>query len=232
MYRTIVTALIVSASSPVVAQEASNVTAAVMSQDQIVAFNKAVADFTAGQQAQQAGDNATAVAKYDAALPAIRDAVKVQPDNLNNVNFLANALYAAAAANVALNKIDAVPPLYEESLPYWRKVVEAKPTDATSSMVLTSVLIQLGNFKLSKQDKEGASPLYVEAMSLARKSVGENGNAANRNLLLSAIIGASQTSDDPALKSEAAAMSKAMMADGTVDAVNKPAAQILAGSGK
>ncbi|NML91166.1 MULTISPECIES: hypothetical protein [unclassified Sphingobium] len=232
MYRTIVTALIVSASSPVVAQEASNVTAAVMSQDQIVAFNKAVADFTAGQQAQQAGDNATAVAKYDAALPAIQDAVKVQPDNLNNVNFLANALYAAAAANVALNKIDAVPPLYEESLPYWRKVVEAKPTDATSSMVLTSVLIQLGNFKLSKQDKEGASPLYVEAMSLARKSVGENGNAANRNLLLSAIIGASQTSDDPALKSEAAAMSKAMMADGTVDAVNKPAAQILAGSGK
>ncbi|WP_150295417.1 hypothetical protein [Sphingobium estronivorans] len=232
MYRAIVAALLLSASCPVVAQEASSVTAAVMSQDQIVAFNKAVADFTAGQQAQQAGDNVTAVTRYDAALPAIRDSVKAQPDNLNNVNFLANALYAAAAANVALKKIDAVPPLYEESLPYWRKVVDAKPTDATSSMVLTSVLIQLGNFKLSKQDKEGAAPLYVEAMSLARKSVGANGNAANRNLLLSAIIGASQTSDDPALKSEGAAMSKAMMADGTVDAVNKPAAQILAGSGK
>ena len=232
MYRIIAAALLLSASCPVAAQEPSNVAATAMSQDQIVAFNKAVADFTAGQQAQQAGDNVTAIAKYDAALPAIRDAVKVQPDNLNNVNFLANALYAAAAANVALKKIDAVPPLYEESLPYWRKVVAAKPTDATSTTVLTSVLIQLGNFKLSKQDKEGAAPLYVEAMSLARKSVGENGSAANRNLLLSAIIGASQTSDDPALKSEAGVMSKAMLADGTVDAVNKPAAQILAGAGK
>ena len=117
-----------------------------------MAFNKAVTDFTAGQQAQQKGDNATALAKYDAALPAIRDAVKTQPDKIDNVNFLANALYATAAATAALQKLDAVAPLYEESLPHWRKVVVARPTDAQSRGVLTGILIQVGNFKLGKQD--------------------------------------------------------------------------------
>lgn len=201
-----------------------------LSQEQIMAFNKAVTDFTAGQQAQQKGDNATALAKYDAALPAIRDAVKTQPDKIDNVNFLANALYATAAANAALQKLDAVAPLYEESLPHWRKVVVARPTDAQSRGVLTGILIQVGNFKLGKQDKAGAAPLYVEAIPLARKAVAEQANPVNRNLLLAALIGASQTSEDAAIKAEAASMSKAMIADGTVDAANKPSAQVLAQS--
>lgn len=214
------------------AQAPAATPAATLSQEQIVAFNKAVTDFTAGQQAQQKGDNATALTKYEAALPAIRDVVKTQPDKIDNVNFLANALYATAAANAALQKLDAVAPLYEESLPHWRKIVMAKPTDAQSRGVLTGILIQLGNFKLGKQDKAGAAPYYAEAIPLARKAVAEQPTPVNRNLLLASLIGASQTSQDPALKAEAATMSKAMIADGSVDAVNKPSAQVLAQSAK
>lgn len=245
MRKTLLTIPFLSAALPVAAQEtapsgaaaaqapaAATAPAAALSQEQIVAFNKAVTDFTAGQQAQQKGDNATALVKYEAALPAIRDAVKTQPDKIENVNFLANALYATAAANAALQKLDAVAPLYEESLPYWRKVVAAKPTDVQSRGVLTGVLIQLGNFKLGKEDKAGSAPLYAEAVPLARKAVAEQSNPVNRNLLLAALIGVSQTSEDAALKAEAANMSKAMLADGTVDAANKPSAQVLAQSAK
>lgn len=242
----LLTSLALSIALPAAAQEAGSTPAApapadqapaaapaaALSQEQIVAFNKAVTDFTAGQQAQQKGDNATAVVKYEAALPAIRDAVKTQPDKIDNVNFLANALYATAAANAALQKLDAVAPLYEESLPHWRKIVTANPTDAQSRGVLTGILIQLGNFKLGKQDKAGAAPFYAEAIPLARKAVAEQSDPVNRNLLLASLIGASQTSEDAALKAEAATMSKAMIADGSVDAANKPSAQVLAQSAK
>lgn len=85
--------------------------------------------------------------------------MRVQPDKIDNVNFVANA---------ALQKLDAVAPLYEESLPHWRKVVAAKPADAQSEGVLTGILIQLANFKLGKQDKAGAAPLYAEALQFAR----------------------------------------------------------------
>lgn len=243
MHKAFLTTLFFSAALPAAAQETAPAAQApaatpaatpapALSQAQIAAFNKAVTDFTAGQQAQQKGDNATALAKYEVALPAIRDAVKTQPGKIENVNFLANALYAAAAANAALQKLDAVAPLYEESLPYWRQVVQAKPTDAQSRGVLTGILIQTANFKLGKQDKAGAAPLYAEAVPLARKAVAEQTNAVNRNLLLAALIGASQTSEDAALKAEAATMSEAMIADGTVDAANRPSAQVLAQSSK
>ena len=230
MTRALLTALLLCSTTPLAAQDAAEPAAEAapaLSPEQVTAFNAAVADFTAGQKAQQAGDNAGAVAKYDAALPAIRDVVRAQPQNIDNVNFLANALYAAAAANAALQKIDAVFPLYEESVPHWRTVVAAKPEDATSRNILAGILVQLGNVKLSRQDKAGAAPLYGEAATLARKSVQASADAANRNLLLGALIGMSQTGDDPAIKAEVAAMSKTMLADGTVDAANKAAAQIL-----
>lgn len=243
MHRALLTALFVSVSIPAFAQDAApagqaaapagqaaDAPAPALSPDQIKAFNQAVSDFTAGQQAQQSGDNVTASAKYEAALPAIRDAVKVQPDNIDNVNFLANALYATAAAKAGLQQLDAVPPLYEESLPYWRKVIAARPADAQSRGVLTGILIQLGNFKLGKQDKVGAAPYYAEALPLARKAVAEKSDAINKNILLSALIGTSQTSDDPAIKAEAVTMSKTMIADNSVDAINKPSAQALAGT--
>ncbi|TNE41659.1 MAG: hypothetical protein EP321_03170 [Sphingomonadales bacterium] len=244
MHRALLTALVFSIAVPATAQEAASPPASTSDQDQnapsapamspeqIAAFNQAVADFNAGQQAQQGGDNMTALAKYEAALPAVRDAVKVDPANLDYVNFLANALYAAAAANAALQKMDAIAPLYEESAPYWRQVVKAKPADAQSRMVLTSILTQLGNVKLIAQDKVGAAPYYTEAVQLARKSVAEKADAANRNMLLSALVGASQASEDPAIKAEAATLSKAMLTDGTVDAINKPAAEILSQSAK
>ena len=86
--------------APALAQQAGQAAPAAgrMSSEQIAAFNRAVTDFTAGQTAQRAGDNAGAAAKYEAALPAIRTAVEFDPARIENVNFLANALYADAAA--------------------------------------------------------------------------------------------------------------------------------------
>jgi len=202
-----------------------------MTPDQITAFNKAVTDFTAGQQAQQAGDNATASAKYEAALPAIRTAVQVDPTKIENVNFLANALYANAAAQGGLGNMGKVIELYGESLPYWRKIVEAKPTDTASRNILAGILIQMGNQKLGAQDKVGANPYYQEALTLARASVAANaGDKVSKNVLLSALIGASQTADDAALRTEAIDMGKAMMADGTIDAINKPSIEVMTGA--
>ncbi|PZU59075.1 MAG: hypothetical protein DI547_07505 [Sphingobium sp.] len=219
--------------APALAQDAApaaTAPATPMTQEQIAAFNQAVSDFTAGQTAQQAGDNAGAIAKYNAALPAIRTAVQSQPDNIDNVAFLANTLYATAAAHGALQQFDQILPLFEESAPLWRKVVAAKPADAASRNVLAGVLVQLGNAKLTKQDKAGADPLYAEALTLARKSVAEQADAASNNLLLSALIGSSQTSTDPKVKDEAVTLGKKMVADGTIDASNKPSIDILAGT--
>lgn len=243
MTRTTLIALMMMTTAPAFAQDtaapaapaapASTAPAAAgqMSPAQVAAFNQAVADFTAGQTAQQGGDNAGALAKYEAALPAIRTAVQTQPTNIDNVNFLANALYAAAAAAGGQQQLDKMLGFYDESVPYWRKVVAAKPTDATSRNILAGILVQSGNAKLTKQDKAGAAPLYAEALTLARKSSTEQAaDPIAKNLLLSALIGSSQTSDDPKVRDEAVTMSKAMLADGSVDAVNKPSAQALSGA--
>lgn len=219
--------------APALAQQAAQAAPAAgqMSSAQIAAFNQAVTDFTAGQTAQQAGDNAAAAAKYEAALPAIRTAVQADPARIDNVNFLANALYADAAAQGALGRMDKVIALYTESAPYWRKLVEAKPTDAASRNIFAGILIQMGNQKLVGGDKTAADPLYEEALALARKSVAENGtDAVSRNILLSALIGASQTANDPALSAEALTMGKAMLSDGTIDAMNKPSIEAMTGT--
>ncbi|MDI1296924.1 MAG: hypothetical protein PSY12_13755, partial [bacterium] len=215
--------------SPAFAQQAAPAATA-MTPAQIAAFNKAVSDFTAGQTAQQAGDNAAAAAKYEAALPAIRTAVQSDPAKFDNVNFLANALYADAAAQGALGQMDKVIALYSESVPHWRTIVAAKPADGTSRDILAGILIQMGNQKLGAQDKAGADPLYQEALTLARKSVAEKASdPIAKNLLLSALIGKSQTGADPAVKTEAVAMGKAMIADGSIDPVHKPASDVMTG---
>ncbi|BBF68889.1 hypothetical protein SBA_ch1_10890 [Sphingomonas bisphenolicum] len=197
---------------------------------EIAAFNKAVTDFTAGQAAQQKGDNAGAVAKYDAAMPAIRTAVEADPSKGDNVNFLANALYADAAAYGALGQMDKVIALYGESLPHWRKVVEAKPADAAGRNILAGILIQMGNQELRDHDRGAADTYYEEALTLARQTVTDQpGDAVSRNVLLSALIGASQTSTEEGLRDEAITMGKAMMADGTIDAMNKPSIETMTG---
>lgn len=243
MLRAMLTALLFVPALPAFAQEAASApsgpapatpaaadaAAPALSQEQVTAFNQAVKDFEAAQAAQKGGDNQTALAKYESALPAIRDAARVQPDNLDTVNFLANTLVATAATKAALGDMAALVPLYEESIPLWRKVVAAKPADAAVRKVYVTILTQVANSKLSGQDKAGSAPLYDEAIALARKSVAEQSDAANKNMLLGALIGGSQAKEDAALKSEVATMSKAMLADGSVDAANKPAAQILAG---
>jgi len=201
-----------------------------MSAEQVTASNQAVTDFTAGQQAQQSGDNAAALAKYEAALPAIREAVRVQPANMEMVSFLANTLYAAAAAKAGLQQMDAVAPLFQESLPLWRKVVSAKPDDMAATSILAGILTQLGNVKLSQQDKAGAATLYAEALPLARKVAGEQPAAPNKNLLFSTLVGASQASEDAAIQSEVKTMAETMISDGSIDAANRPAAEVLAGA--
>lgn len=217
--------------APVEATDPAAPVAKEMTPDQIAAFNQAVTDFTAGQSAQQTGDNAGAVAKYDVALPPIRTAVELDPTKIDNVNFLANALYADAAAYGALGQMDKVIALYDESLPHWRKVVETKPTDPASRNILAGILIQVGNQKLAASDTDGADPYYQEALPLARKSVEEQpADAASKNILLSALIGASQTSMVEGLRDEVIAMGKAMTADGSIDAANKPSIAALTGA--
>ena len=198
---------------------------------EITAFNKAVTDFTAGQTAQQKGDNATAVAKYDAALPAIRTAAQADPAKIDNVNFLANALYAQAAAYGALGQMDRVIPIYDESVPYWRKVVEAKPTDIASRNILAGILIQLGNQNLRDHDRGGADPFFEEALTLARQTVQDQpGDAVSKNVLLSALVGASQTGTEEGIRDEAINLGQSMIADGSIDATNKPQIDTMTGA--
>lgn len=239
MLKPIFAALVLAGSAsiavPVMAQEAPSTgqaaPASALTEAQIVAFNKAVADFTEGQKLQQGGDNAGASAKYDLALPAIRDAAKAEPENMNYVSFLGNALYAQAAAKAGSGDMNAVVALYTEAAPLWRKVVQAKPEDAVSRTILTGMLVQLGNASLAAQNKAQADPFYREAMEMARKSVAASAqDAVARNQLLGSLIGLSQTSEDASVREEAAALSKSMLADGSVDAANKPAAQALAGT--
>src|SRR3546814_4915119 len=92
------------------------------------------------------------------------------PNNMDYVSFLANTLYADAAAQAAVQNFDAVISLYQEALPQWRKIVAAKPADANSRNILAGMLVQLGNKSLSGQDKATANGYYKEATELARKS--------------------------------------------------------------
>lgn len=198
---------------------------------EIAAFNKAVTDFTAGQTAQQKGDNATAVAKYDAALPAIRTAADADPSKIDNINFLANAFYAQAAAYGALGQMDRVIPIYDESVPYWRKLVAAKPTDTASRNILAGILIQLGNQNLRDHDRGGADPFFEEALTLARQTVADQaGDAASKNILLAALIGASQTGTEEGIRDEAINLGQAMIADGSIDATNRPQIDTMTGA--
>ncbi|WP_442802205.1 hypothetical protein [Sphingobium sp. CR2-8] len=198
---------------------------------EIAAFNKAVTDFTAGQAAQQRGDNATAVAKYDGALPAIRTAVEADPSKADNVNFLANALYADAAAYGALGQMDKVITLYAEAVPHWRKVVEAKPTDLASRNILAGILIQLGNQNLRDHDRGGADPFFEEAVTIARQSVTEQpDDAVSKNVLLAALVGSSQTTTQEGIRDEAIALGKRMIADGSIDATNKGSIETMTGA--
>lgn len=226
MYRKLFAALLATCSVPAVAQQASDNAVPALSQDQIVAFNQAVSDFNAGQEALKQKNYAEATAKYQSALPAVRDAVRSAPGNMDYVNFLANLLYTNAAAEAALQKTDQALALMEESIPHWRRVVESKPAEQQNQRVLASILTQVANAKLVKGNKAEAAALYNESLALARRLVSATPDAANRNLLLSALVGASQTGTTAA-KAEAIKMAKAMIADGSVNAANKPAAEVL-----
>ena len=89
----------------------------------------------------------------------------------------------------------------------------------------------MGNQKLATHDTDGADPYYQEALTLARKSTAaQPTDAVSKNILLSALIGASQTSMEEGLRDEAINMGKAMMADGTIDATNRPSIEVMTGA--
>src|SRR3546814_11372563 len=84
------------------------------------------------------------------------------------------------------------------------------------------MLVQLGNKSLSGQDKATANGYYKEATALARKSAtAAPTDAVSKNLLLSALIGLSQTSEDKAVRDEAVAMGKTMLARSEERSVGK-----------
>src|SRR3546814_2861778 len=86
-----------------------------------------------------------------------RSAVKVQPNNMDYVSFLANTLYADAAAQAAVQNFDAVISLYQEALPQWRKIVAAKPADETeehTSELQSLMRISYAVFCLKKKNKQ------------------------------------------------------------------------------
>src|SRR3546814_4481520 len=142
-------------------------------------------------------------------LPAIRTAVKGQPNNMDYVSFLANTRYADAAAQAAVQNFDAVISLYQEALPQWRKIVAAKPADATSRNILAGMLVPLGNKSLSGQDTATANAYYKEATELDRKSAtAAPTDAVSTKPLLSAVIGLSQTREDQAVRDEDVAIGK------------------------
>src|SRR3546814_12512447 len=114
------------APAPTPAQPSTEAPAGKMTQEQIAAFNQAVADFTAGQQLQQAANNAGAIAKYEGALPAIRTAVKAQPNNMDYVSFLANTLYSDSADQAEVNTYESLLIHYKAKLPQGRQAVASK----------------------------------------------------------------------------------------------------------
>ena len=168
MLKSAITALSLSTAmlaAPAMAQDAAapagQAAAAALTPEQAEAQNKAIADFTAAQQAQAAGNHAEVIAKLEPALPTIREIVARDPGNVQNAGFLASALTITANSQGALGKIDAIPPLYKEAAPQWMKVYEADKANAGVRNTLVAILVNLGNFGLTQQDKAGAKPHFV-----------------------------------------------------------------------
>lgn len=199
--------------------------------EQIEAQNKAIADFTAAQQAQAAGNHAETIAKLDAALPTIRDIVQRDPASVQNSGFLASALTMAANSQGALGNIDAIAVLYKEAAPAWTKVYVADKANGGVRATLISILINLGNYSLNHDDKPGAQSNFVSALDIVREARATDPVSAElANAEFSSLIGLNQSTGEASYLEAAKPLGAELRAKGIVNAANQPAVDAILGA--
>lgn len=238
MLKSAITALFLSTSmlaAPAMAQNAAapagQAAAPALTPEQAEAQNKAIADFTAAQQAQAAGNHAEVIAKLEPALPTIREIVARDPGNVQNAGFLASALTITANSQGALGKIDAIPPLYKEAAPQWMKVYEADKANAGVRNTLVAILVNLGNFSLTQQDKVGAKPHFEQALAIAKEGrASDPANADLANAEFSSLIGLNQATGEASFLEAAKPVGTELREKGIVSAANKPAVDAILGA--
>lgn len=238
MLKSAITALFLSTSmlaAPAMAQNAAapagQAAAPALTPEQAEAQNKAIADFTAAQQAQAAGNHAEVIAKLEPALPTIREIVARDPGNVQNAGFLASALTITANSQGALGKIDAIPPLYKEAAPQWMKVYEADKANASVRNTLVAILVNLGNFSLTQQDRVGAKPHFEQALAIAKEGrASDPANADLANAEFSSLIGLNQATGEASFLEAAKPVGTELREKGIVSAANKPAVDAILGA--
>ncbi|WP_373487211.1 hypothetical protein [Blastomonas sp.] len=223
-------------SAPVIAQESAPATAeasapVALTAEQVEAQNKAIADFTAAQQAQAAGNHAETIAKLEGALPTIREIVARDPSNIQNAGFLASALTIAANSYGAQGNIDAIVPLYTEAAPKWTQVFQADKANEGVRGTLVSILVNLGNFSLSKQDKATAQPHFEQALAITKEGrATDPANADLANAEFSSLIGLNQSTGEASYLEAAKPVGEELRDKGIVNAANKPAVDAILGA--
>lgn len=217
--------------TPDAAAPAAQAPATTLTPEQVAAQNKAIADFTAAQQAQAAGNHAEVIAKLEPALPVIKEIAARDPANVQNAGFYASALTITANSQGALGKIDAIAPLYTEAAPQWMKVYEADKANAGVRGTLVSILVNLGNFSLTKQDKVGAKPHFEQALAIAKE--GRAADPASPDLAnaeFSSLIGLNQATGEASYLEAAKPVGTELREKGIVSAANKPAVDAILGA--
>ncbi len=239
MLKSAMTALFVSAAAlaaPAMAQDAAapaatEAPATALTPEQVEAQNKAIADFTAAQQAQSAGNHAEVIAKMEPALPTIREIVARDTANVQNAGFLASALTITANSQGALGKIDAIAPLYAEAAPQWTKVYEADKANVGVRNTLVAILVNLGNFSLSKQDKTAAKPHFEQALAIAKAGRATDPASADlANAEFSSLIGLNQSTGEASYLEAAKPVGAELREKGIVSAANQPAVDAILGA--
>lgn len=239
MLKSAMTALFVTAAAlaaPAMAQDsaapaATETPATALTPEQVEAQNKAIADFTAAQQAQAAGNHAEVITKMEPALPTIREIAARDTANVQNAGFLASALTITANSQGALGKIDAIAPLYAEAAPQWMKVYEADKANVGVRNTLVAILVNLGNFSLSKQDKTAAKPHFEQALAIAKEGRATDPASADlANAEFSSLIGLNQSTGEASYLEAAKPVGAELREKGIVSAANQPAVDAILGA--
>lgn len=205
--------------------------ATTLTPEQAEAQNKAIADFTAAQQAQAAGNHAEAIAKLEPALPVIKEIAGRDPANIQNAGFYASALTIVANSQGALGNIDAIAPLYTEAAPQWTKVYQSDKANAGVRGTLVSILVNLGNFSLNTQDKTAAKPHFEQALAIAKEGRAADPTSADlANAEFSSLIGLNQSTGEASYLEAAKPLGAELREKGTVSAANKPAVDAILGA--
>lgn len=213
------------------ASQAAQAPAAALTPEQVEAQNKAIADFTAAQQAQAAGNHAQVIATLEPALPVIREIAARNPADIQNAGFLASALTITANSQGALGKIDSIAPLYMEAAPQWTKVYEADKANAGVRGTLVSILVNLGNFSLNKQDKMAAQPHFEQALAITKEGrMADPASADLANFEFASLIGLNQATGEASYLEAAKPIGAELREKGTVSAANKPAVDAILGA--